>query len=186
MKNITKIKVKYYSKEVLKYLLLAGVLYVAASSPYFTLNLMKSGYKAKIPKRKFANTFNYLRRRGLVEVKKEGYDICIILTKEGKKRAGKYQIDNLEIEKPRKWDKKWRVVIFDIPTASRMSRDAFRRKLKGFGFYPLQKSIWVHPYPCKKEIELLREFLGLNKKQIQVLEVTKLDEDTTLRKFFNI
>lgn len=190
MRKITKIKARYYSKEALKYLLLAGAIYVAASSPYFVLNLMKSISKErrwlKFRKEKFTNTFNYLKRRGLIEIRREGHDVRISLTKEGKKMAGKYQIDDLEIEKPKKWDKIWRVVIFDIPVFSRMVRDAFRRKLKEFGFCPLQKSIWVYPYPCKEEIELLREFFGLNKKQIQVLEVIKLDEDKFLRKFFKL
>lgn len=186
MRKITKIKTKYYSKEILKYLLLAGAVYVAASSPYFFSNLMKNISKPKPQKKKAANAFNYLKKRGLIEIKRDGHDVCISLTKEGKKRAGKYQIDDLEIEKAKKWDKKWRVVIFDVPFYSRTIRDAFRRKLKEFGFYPLQKSIWIYPYPCKEEIELLRGFFGLNKKQIQVLEATRLDDDKFLRNFFKL
>lgn len=188
MRKITKIKTKHYSKEVLKYLFLAGAVYVAASSPYFTLNLMRNIFKQKFPKkkRKFTNAFNYLKKNGLIEVKKEGYDVRIALTKEGEKRAGKYQINDLEIEKPKKWDKKWRIVIFDIPLSSRMVRDAFRRKLKEFGFYAIQQSIWVYPYLCQEEIDLLRQFFGLNKRQIQVLEVIKLEDDRLLREYFKI
>jgi len=186
MRKITKIKAKYYSKEILKYLLLAGAIYIAASSPYFVLNLMKNLSQPRFQKRKFTYAFNYLKKKGLVDVKREGHDVVIRLTKKGKKRAGKYQIDDLEIEKPKKWDGKYRVVIFDIPATSRLIRDIFRRKLKEFGFFPLQKSVWICPYPCKEEIELLREFLGLSRKQIQVLEVGKLEEDRFLRKHFNL
>lgn len=186
MRKITKIKAKYYSKEILKYLLLAGAIYIAASSPYFVLSLMKNILKSTAPKRKFTYAFNYLKKRGLIEIKKEGHDVIIHLTKEGRKRAGKYQIDDLEIEKSKKWDKKWRMVIFDIPATSRLIRDIFRRKLKEFGFYLLQKSVWIYPYPCKEEIELLREFLGLDRRQIQVLEVTKLENERFLRKHFHL
>ena len=186
MRKITKIKIRYYSKEILKYLLLAGAIYVAASSPYFVLNLMKKISKSRPQKRKFTYAFYYLKKRGLIESKREGHDIIIRLTKEGKKRAGKYQINDLEIEKPKKWDGKWRIVIFDIPTTSRLIRNIFRGKLKEFGFYPLQKSVWIFPYPCKEEIELLREFLGLNKRQVQVLEATKLEDDRFLRKHFQL
>ncbi len=187
MRKITKIKAKYYTREILKYLLLAGAVYIAASSPYFALNLTKNIFHLKKLKRKNANyTFNYLKKRGLIEIKREGRDIQVALTKEGKKRAGKYQINDLEIEKPKKWDKKWRVAIFDIPVSSGIIRDVFRRKLKEFGFYSLQKSIWVYPYPCQEEIKLLREFLGAEKKQIQVLEVIKLEDDKFLRKHFQI
>jgi len=185
MRKITKIKIKYYSKEILKYLLLAGEIYTASGLPRsFPRNLIKSISKFK--KEKFMNSFHYLKKRGLIEIKREGHDVIIRLTKEGKKRAGKYQIDDLEIEKPKKWDKKWRVVIFDIPNTSRIIRDIFRRKLKEFGFYPLQQSVWILPHPCQEEIELLREFLGVNKKQIQVLEVTKLENEYFFKKNFKL
>ena len=187
MKKITKIKTRYYSKEILKYLFLSGLVYISASSPYFVLSLIKNIPKLKkLSKKKSTNVFNYLRRKGLIEIKKEGHDVKIALTKEGKKQAGKYQINDLEIEKPKKWDKKYRIIIFDIPNSSRLARDIFRRKLKEFGFYPLQQSVWIIPYSCKEEITMLREFLGLNKKQIQLLEVTKLENESFFKRIFNL
>jgi len=188
MRKVTKIKIRYYSKEILKYLLLAGAVYIAASNPYFALNLTKNIARIKkdLTKQKASNTFNYLKRRGLIEVKREGHDVRIALTKEGKKRAGKYQIDDLEIEQPKKWDKKWRLVIFDIPQPSRLIRNIFRRKLKEWGFYRLQQSVWIIPYPCQAEIVLLREFLGADRKQIQALEVTKLENEAFFKKIFKL
>jgi len=187
MRKITKIKLKYYSKEILKYLLLAGAIYIAASSPYFTFSLMRNILRGKqYNKRKSIAAFTYLKRRGLIEIKKENHDLLIRLTKEGRKRAGKYQIDDLEIARPKKWDKKWRLVIFDIPHRHKAKRNAFRRKLKELGFYPLQKSVWVQAFECKEEIELLREFFGLNKREIQVLLVEKIENDLFLKKFFNL
>lgn len=192
MRKITKIKAKYYSKEILKYLLLAGAVYIAASSPYFSLHLMRniSSLKKAIQnyqkRKKFIHSFNYLKKRGLIEIQKVGHDIAISLTEEGKKLAGKYQIDDLEISKPKKWDKKWRIVIFDIPNSKGVLRNIFRKKLKEFGFYSLQKSTWVYPYPCQEEIRFLREFLGLDRRQVQVLEVFKLEHDEFLREHFKL
>lgn len=77
-------------------------------------------------------------------------------------------------------------MIFDIPTSSRLIRDIFRRKLKEFGFYPLQQSVWIIPYPCQAEIKLLRDFLGVNKKEIQILEVTKLESEKFFKKIFKL
>lgn len=188
MRKITKIKIRYYSKEILKYLLLAGAVYIAASSPYFAIHITKniSKIRKNLTKQKAANIFNYLKRRGLIEIKREGHDVRIALTEEGKKRAGKYQVDDLKIEKTGKWDKKWRVIIFDIPQTSRLIRDIFRKKLKELGFYPIQQSVWIIPYPCQKEIALLRDFLGTDKKQIQVLEVSKLENEKFFKKIFNL
>jgi len=92
----------------------------------------------------------------------------------------------LSIARPKKWDGKWRLIIFDIPAASNVIRDVFRGKLKEFGFCQLQKSTWIYPFECTEEIKLLRDFLGADKKEIQVLEISKMEDDRYLRKIFNL
>jgi len=188
MRSVTKIKIKYYSREILKYLLLAGAIYIAASNPYFALNITKhiSGIRKDLSRERARRSFNYLKSRGLVEIKRDGHDIRIALTKEGKKRAGKYQVNDLTIEKHKKWDGKWRVVVFDIPNSSRLVRDIFRGKLKEWGFYRLQQSVWITPYSCQEEVTLLREFLGAGVKQIQFLQVAKLENENFFKKIFKI
>lgn len=189
MKKITKIKAKFYSKEILKYLLLAGAISIAASSPYFIPQLIKNirrNRRYSLNGKKFTDAFSYLKKKGLIEVEKDGHNINIALTEDGRKRAGKYQIDDLRIKEPERWDKKWRVVIFDVPHGDRVKRNAFRYKLKSFGFYSLQKSVWIHPFDCEEEIKLLREFFGLNDKQIQTLLVEKMEKDWFLKKFFKL
>lgn len=44
-----------------------------------------------------------------------------------------------------KWDRKWRIVIFDIEEKNKAVRETFRRKLKELGFGQLQKSVWISP-----------------------------------------
>lgn len=185
MKPIRRIKAKYYTKEVLKYLLAIGFLTISGAGPYFAVSFWQHvlGNK-KVSKRKHSDVFRYLLRRNLIICEREGVDMRISLTPEGKKAAGKYQIDELSIPRPLKWDGKWRIVMFDIPNTSTFVRDVFRRKLKEFGFYRLQKSIWVFPFPCREEVVLLRDFLGATKKQIQVLEIQKIEDDRFLRKAF--
>ena len=188
MRPVKKVKIVYYSKEILNYLFLSGAIMVAVSSPYFSLHLMRKGFSQyrKSEKRKAESAFAYLKRKGLIELRRKGYDVEIMLTKEGRKRAGKYRIDDIFIPRPKKWDKKWRVVIFDIPTSSNFVRNVFRKKLKEFGFQQIQMSVWVYPFPCKEEIDLLREFLGADKKQICLMEVAKMDNDRIFRTKFGI
>lgn len=187
MKAVQKIKAKYYSKEILKYLLIAGVLSLSGAGGGFAWQLTKNILRGKpIFRRKYFNAFYYLKKRGFISLERDGHDIRISITKEGKKRAGKYQIDDLFLERPKKWDGKWRLVIFDIPNTSAVIRNVFRRKLKEFGFYPLQKSVWICPFGCQEEIAFLREFLGAGKKQIQVLEISKIEDDISLKKIFKL
>ena len=175
------------SKEILKYLLISGVILIAATSPYFVPNLIRSIKKFKTKDgRKVNSAFQYLRKSGLIKVERDGFDARISLTEKGKKRAGRYQIDDLKIETPKKWDGKWRVIIFDIPDFSKTVRDIFRTKLKEFNFYSLQKSVWVHPYDCRKEVESLRDFLGADSNQIQFILAEKIEHEEKLKKVFKI
>jgi phenylacetic acid degradation operon negative regulatory protein len=50
------------------------------------------------------------------------------------------------------WDKKWRMVIFDIPEVTRRDRDFLRSQLQWLGFLELQKSVWIFPYEIKSEL----------------------------------
>jgi phenylacetic acid degradation operon negative regulatory protein len=60
----------------------------------------------------------------------------------------------------KKWDRKWRVVTFDIPIKKTKLRDQLRYKLKDLGFAMLQQSIWITPHDFEDDI---REFLVANK-----------------------
>jgi len=188
-------KYKYYfkkpkseiSKDIFSWLLIAGAVYIAASSPYFIRNLL-TGYKKwqKYPKRKVYDTFYMLRKKGYINIGKRNRQIYISLTKEGKKKAGMFQIDALTIKKPKKWDKKWRIVIFDIAQLKKTYREAFRGKLKELGFYPLQKSVWVYPFDCQAETELLKDFFGLSDQEMRLIVADNISKDDQLRKSFKL
>ena len=76
-------------------------------------------------------------------------------------KALTYRLDTLMITKPKRWDKKWRVVIFDIPIKYNRVRDIFRSRLVQMGMYQLQESVYIYPYSCFSEIEFLRELYGV-------------------------
>jgi hypothetical protein len=83
--------------------------------------------------------FNYFNKNGLT---KRGIMKLIIL------KARKEKAED-------KWDKKWRIVIFDIPEKIRKKRDGFRWSLKNMGFLLLQNSIWISPFGNLNDIQLL-------------------------------
>jgi len=188
-------KYKYYfrkpkseiTKDILKWLAIAGVISIAATSPYFATNLV-GGFKnrGKYKKKKIGDTFYNLRRQGFLNIETRGHRVCISLTERGKKMAGRFQIDSLKINKPKKWDKKWRIVIFDIIQLKKLQRNIFREKLRELGFAPLQKSVWVTPYPCKDEIELLREFFGLGQREVRLITAEDIENVDFLIKIFKL
>jgi len=91
--------------------------------------LRKKQYK----KRRFYNAFYYLKKKDLVSMEYRGKQLYISLTEEGKKKAGRYQIDDLKIKKPAEWDRKWRILIFDIEDKHKVKREALRGKIKELG-----------------------------------------------------
>lgn len=57
----------------------------------------------------------------------------------------------------KKWDNKWRIVIFDIPEKHAGLRRKVRTVLTRAGFTRLQQSVWIFPHECRELIDLLKE-----------------------------
>lgn len=171
----------------MRWLALSGAIIIAAQSPFFVRNLVKNFLKfKKYPRGKLSSTFYKLKRKDLIQIQKVNHQIYISLTEEGKKMVGWMQIDSLIIKRPKKWDGFWRIVIFDISELKKVHREAFRGKLKELGFYPIQKSVWVHPFDCQAEIELLREFFGLNEEELRLIVSDNIGNDKELKKIFKL
>lgn len=109
----------------------------------------------------------------------------VVITKNGFTRALTYHVNNLVIQKPKHWDKKWRVVIFDVPEKKRKLRDRFRAGLHQLGLYQLQESIYVSPYPCFDEIEFLRELVGIAV-SVRYILAENIEDDEALRSYFDL
>ncbi|MBI4159666.1 hypothetical protein HY504_00705 [Candidatus Wolfebacteria bacterium] len=96
-----------------------------------------------------------------------------------------YRIDEIQLKKPTIWDKKWRLIMFDIPHNKKASRDALRAKLRQLDFYPLQKSVFVTPYPCEDEIDFIGSVFGV-RSHILILSLPTFSEDGTWQNYFNL
>lgn len=126
-----------------------------------------------------------LYRRGYVKVKYEGDQPVVIITDKGRVEILKYDLDKLEIKQMKNWDGRWRLVIFDIAEKYRNVRDLIREKLKQIGFYQLQESVFIFPYPCEKEIKYLREVLEVPH-SIKLIRADRVENDSDLRKIFQL
>lgn len=136
-------------------------------------------------KRKIAQTLSYLKRNSLVILKKQDNTITVALTENGKRKVKQYRLEELHIEKPSKWDRKWRIVLFDIPEKKKAARNALRMRLQNLGFFQIQKSAWACPWPCENEIQLLAELLGITH-YVQLAIVEKISDDIKLRSHFGL
>jgi len=177
--------------KILKCLILGGgILVVATASPFTGDRIIKDLVreyfrKKRFVKDRFLRDLKRLQERKLINYKElTNGDIHIILTrKRGKKYEMIFNYDNLKLDKSKKWDGKWRLVIFDIPHAKKRAREAFRIKLQQLGFYSLQKSVFIIPYECEKEIEFVCEALDI-RRYVLMLYVSSFEGEEKFRYHF--
>ena len=108
--------------------------------------------------RELSRLRSYLKSQGLV---RGDYDHGIVLTKKALKRLEGYVFNSLEIKCSEIWDKRWRIVMFDIPETKREGRVMFTKKLQDLGFQLLQQSVWVHPYEAKDVVYIVARQFGV-------------------------
>lgn len=112
-------------------------------------------------KDRFRQILNRLEKEKIIEVFHKDDQEIIKLTEKGKEKIPHYLAEEMPEISLSKWDGKWRIVLFDIPNEKNKTRDAFRRKLQEFGFFQLQKSIFVFPFDCAEEIRYLRDLYDI-------------------------
>ena len=142
--------------------------------------------KRKYSKKQFDNSIHLLHRQKLIEfVKSNGGVTTVRITQKGESRLRSFSLELLEIKKPKKWDGKWRMVMFDLPVRYTKVRDALRFQLKKLGFVQFQKSVWLYPYPCFEEILYVSEYYKVGK-YVEVMTVEEIHNDKKLRQVFQL
>lgn len=142
-------------------ILLSGIMLGFSYSPKQYMRIIKSAKKdwKKINQRSLFKAISTLYKSKLID-EKDNLDgsTTIVLTDKGKKKALTYKIDEIKIPEMKKWDKKWRMILFDIPEHKKKARNALAYSLKQMGFRQFQKSVFVHPFECYNEVEFVIEF----------------------------
>lgn len=164
------------AKDILSVLVALGTLAVALVAPNILL-LLRKEYKPT----QISRSIGVLKNRKMIK----GIGENIHLTAEGKDQYLVNLLEKVQIQKPRKWDHKWRVVIFDIPINKNKVRSNFRKKLIELGFMMVQKSIWLTPYECKKEINLMVSIYKISQ-HVKILTVEEPEIDKKFKKFYNL
>ncbi len=136
------------------------------------------------PKQAIQNNIESLVRTGLLvkKIDKNG-DVTLELTKKGKWES--LLRSNSFDSKKERWDKIWRVVIFDVPEHKVKIRNELRRAMVMYGFKQLQKSVWVYPFGCDDFVMLIKRHLGISS-DVLYMKVMYIENDKYLRKEFNI
>ncbi|MDO8590709.1 MAG: hypothetical protein Q7R65_01885 [bacterium] len=170
-------------KTILGAVAVAGMLTVAAIAPNAlqALGMFGIGKKSKY-RYTIENSRKRLVENGLLEYNSLG---LLHVTRKGEAKLRQLELRDYKIKKPKRWDKKWRVLIFDIREERKMLRDKIRRTLIAIGFIRLQDSVWVYPHDCEDLITLLKADFKIGK-DVLYLIVDKIENDSWLKKTFNV
>lgn len=89
----------------------------------------------------------------------EGLDgiTAIAITEQGKQVQQELERIALPNVRPAEWDRKWRLILFDIPETKKRSREGFRYHLRRLGFAEFQRSVFLSPFPCAEATYALAE-----------------------------
>ena len=107
------------------------------------------------------------------------------LSPKGETKLRQLELQDFKFQKPKKWDKKWRLLFFDIPEYRRPLREKIRRTLRLIGFQKLQDSVWVYPHPCEDLIALLKADFKVGKDMLYLI-VDFVENDQALKKTFGL
>ncbi len=175
---------------ILRLLATSGALSVAILLPGMAQVLEKPTLKfldrldERSQERELLRILVYMKKQKLVDSER-GYDHGIVITTRGLKRLQSSGLGQLKLVQPKKWDKKWRLVLFDIPERLKKGRDALTRKLKTLGFHQLQRSVWIHPYPCKEEIGIVSTAYDVAR-YVSYIETDHIDQQHKLVQKFGL
>lgn len=173
------------TKTILKGLALGGFIVACFALP--GLAQVATLFKPKGARDKYRVTraIRNLQKRKLVRIyEKNGRDI-VEITEAGKRKILEYSLEDMKLKIPKKWDGWWRIVMFDIPQTKKRARDAISFKIKDLGMYPIQKSVFVSPYPCKDEIDFIGEIFRV-RKNIIYIRAKDVEGAPKLKRHFNV
>ena len=165
---------------------LAGLLAVVSIAPnalsalnYLPKSAKRFLYQARTVARRLAQkgliTFVESGGKKYIRLTPKGYVVLELEKAKAKARSGT----------PKKWDRRFRVIIFDIPEKRRAVRERLRSLVLSAGFLRLQDSVFVYPYDCEELVTLMKAELKVGG-DILYMVVEKIENDRRLRAHFSL
>ena len=162
-----------------------GIIWDAFDRPYSLAHRIMDG---SFPPSRLSGAIHRLKKQNFIGFSEKNGKITLHLTEKGRKKLLTYKLDKMKIKKPKIWDEKWRLVIFDIPEARKLARNILREKIANLGLKWIQDSVWIHPYPIDNEIRFLAEIYEI-RPFVKVFIVESLNDErleSSLKKKFNL
>ena len=167
---------------VLSSVAFAGVLSVGLLAPNVLGAMDKLGFFPNARQKEIIGT---ARRRMIKKKYLVSVDGKLRLTPEGQTFLTRLQLKHAGVIKPRRWDGRWRMLIFDVPEYRKSQRELIRRTLIQIGFVRVQDSVWLYPYDCEDLVVLLKADFHIGRDLLYLI-VDSLENDIQYREYFDL
>jgi len=168
--------------------LVGGVALGSVGSPTRYYRILRSIRKdwQRINQQNFNRSIRKLAHTKLIEERrlKDG-SYKLVATESGRTQARLLSIvgNSIRFKIPQHWDKKWRIVSFDIPEKERFFRKVLRDHLKALNFLQLQQSVFISPHPYEKPMAKLVAFYNAEP-YVQIITAINIQNTTAIKKHF--
>lgn len=153
--------------------------------PIYRQSFKSFEYFKQHDRQKFYEKIHYLKKMGYIKTSVSKKKKYLELTKKGVIKIKNLSLDDIKIKHSKKWDGKWRVIVFDIPEKLKKARDMLRCKLLHLGFVKIQESVYVYPFECAVEIKYISEVLNIQKYVLIMITDIIQGEEKIILNFIN-
>ncbi len=141
--------------------------------------------KGRNERNRIWKTIKYLEEKDRVTFQERDGHTYVQLTATGRQQLDEDAIWELAIARPRRWDHKWRIVMFDLPSKRETARQAFRHKLEDLGFKFYQRSVFIFPYECAQEVNTVAQWYGVEQ-YVRYIVATEINDMRRFAQLFDL
>ncbi len=151
------------------------------------IKTLKELKNLKVDENKIRKSLESLEKKEIIDLEEKGSKVFVRLKDRNNLTVIKYSTKALlDFKKKEKnWDGKWFLVFFDVPEIQRNKRNYLRKFLVDIGFHQYQKSIYIFPYECEKEIILIKKIVE-GAKYMKYIIADKIEDERTIKTFFKL
>ena len=166
----------------------AGIITIATLAPnmFQALKFLRLDKKLKQRKQSsITRARGRLIEKGILKQITTAKGKALKLTTKGEQLYEKISFSRIVLKRQKKWDKRWRMLVFDIIEERKGDRDEISRVLKKMDFLMIQDSVYIYPYPCDEFVALLKANFRIGKNLLYLI-VEQIENDKKFREHFNI
>ncbi len=195
MKNLKETKLKrgqlyWYILEIIGLTLVSGGNPLRPIIPLAIkeiIKILKEVKNLNVEEVKIRKSLERLEEKEIVDIEERDGKVFVRLKDQNNSTIIKYSIKALLDfkKKEKKWNGKWFLIFFDVPEIQRNKRDYLRDYLQKIGFYRYQQSVYIFPYECEKEIDLIKKIVE-GAKYMRYIIAEKIEDEERIKTFFKL